>query len=160
MRFTFYIFHFLFILIFVSCTKNSETVWLDDHKIKTFSEGVSSIEARKSVPADSVSIGGVRFERGILVSATSVISFLLNGNASEFSASVGIDDKTTFRKPVKFYVLGDGKILFESSEINYGDSPQKVSVKLDGIQRLGLLEIGEQIEHNSTRGSGPAQNWK
>lgn len=152
MRFTVYIFKLLFILIFVSCAKNSESVWLDDLIIKTFSEGVSSIEARKSVLADSVSIGGVRFERGILVPATSVISFQLSGNASEFSASVGIDDKTTFRKPVKFYVLGDGKILFESNEINYGDSQLKVRIKLDGIQRLGLLEIGEQIEHNGTRG--------
>lgn len=140
-----------FLIVLSACSKTN-TVWLDDLKIKTFSEGVSSIEARKSVPADSVSIGGVTFERGILVPATSVISFLLSGNATEFSASVGIDDKTTFRKPVKFYVLGDGKILFESSEINYGDSPQKVRIKLDGIQRMGLLEIGEKPEHNGTRG--------
>ncbi len=152
MRSILHFFQLLFVLTFASCTKNTQTVWLDDLKIKTFSEGVSSVEARKSTPGDSVSIAGVHFDRGIIVPATSVISFQLSGNALKFVASVGIDDKSVRNEPVKFYVLGDRKILFESPEMKAGDLPQKVEINLKDIKRLGLLETGKKIEHNGTRG--------
>ncbi|HSM49700.1 MAG TPA: NPCBM/NEW2 domain-containing protein [Draconibacterium sp.] len=152
MRSIIHFFQLLFILFFVSCTRNTQTVWLDDLKIKTFSEGVSSVEARKSVPGDSVSVAGVSFDRGIIVPATSVISFQLSGNALKFVASVGVDDKSVRNKPVKFYVLGDRKILYESPEMKAGDLPQKIELNLNGIKRLGLLETGQKIEHNGTRG--------
>jgi alpha-galactosidase len=39
----------------------------------------------------------------------------------------------------QFYVLGDGKILFESGDMKWGDLPKNVKVNLSGVKRMGLL---------------------
>ena len=117
----------------------NKTVWLDDLKIQTFSEGIPSVETKKSGGGDSIRLAGQYFERGIGVHSTSVLTFLLNGNAEQFSAMVGADDKANKKMHVQFFVLGDQKILFESGPMKVGDASKKVNVNLSGIQRLGLL---------------------
>jgi len=126
-------------LVFTACNQKTTKVWLDSLKIQTFSEGIPSVQAKKSGGGDSIRLAGQYFERGVGVHNVSVLSFLLNGNAKEFSAVVGADDKANNQMHVKFYVLGDEKILFESGEMKVGDKPEKVKVNLSGIQRLGLL---------------------
>ncbi|MEI6139468.1 MAG: NPCBM/NEW2 domain-containing protein [Mariniphaga sp.] len=129
----------VFIIFTVSCTHNSTSIWLDDLKIKTFSEGIPSVSAKKNQAGDSIFIAGKYFERGIGVQSVSVLSFLLNGKAEQFSAMVGADDKGNTKMKVQFYVLGDQKILFESGNMKVGDAPKIVTVNLSGIQRMGLL---------------------
>lgn len=119
--------------------QKTNIVWLDDLNAKTFSEGIPSISVKTNAGGDSIRMKGVLYKRGIGVQSTSVLSFLLDGNATEFSAEVGVDDKGFKELPVKFYVIGDRKILFESGEMRWGDSPKKVNVALTGIKRMGLL---------------------
>jgi alpha-galactosidase len=122
-----------------SYAQKNTSIWLDDLKIQTFSEGIPSVSAKKNQSGDSIRIAGKYFERGIGVQSVSVLSFLLNGKAEQFSAMVGADDRANKSMHVQFYVLGDEKVLFESGTIKVGDAPQKVSVNLSGIQRMGLL---------------------
>ena len=129
----------LFLLISEGCTNKTTNIWLDDLKIKTFSEGIPSVSAKKNQAGDSIFIAGKYFERGIGVQSVSVLSFLLNGKAEQFSAMVGADDKGNKNMKVRFYVVGDQKILFESGELKVGDAPKIVKVNLSGIQRMGLL---------------------
>jgi len=117
----------------------SKSVWLDDLTIQSFSEGIPSVQAKKSGGGDSIRLAGKYFERGIGVHSMSVLSFLLNGKAEQFSATVGADDKANKNMHVQFFVLGDQKILFESGPMKVGDAPKKVTVNLSGIQRMGLL---------------------
>ncbi len=117
----------------------SKSVWLDDLTIQSFSEGIPSVQAKKSGGGDSIRLAGKYFERGIGVHSMSVLSFLLNGKAEQFSATVGADDKANKNMYVQFFVLGDQKILFESGPMKVGDAPKKVTVNLSGIQRMGLL---------------------
>ncbi len=126
-------------LFTVGCTHNTTNIWLDDLKIKTFSEGIPSVSAKKNQAGDSIFMAGKYFERGIGVQSVSVLSFLLNSKAEKFSAMVGADDKGNKNMKVRFYVLGDKKILFESGDMKVGDVPKKVKVNLSGIQRMGLL---------------------
>ncbi len=127
-------------------------IWLDDLRIKTMSEGVSSVELKQSVPGDSIKIGGTNFDRGVIVPATSVLSFYLDGNARSFKAVVGVADMAGNNGTVKFIVVGDRKILFESPQMKAGDLPQKVGLNLTGIKRLGFLVTGDKLAHNSVRG--------
>jgi len=126
-------------MVTVACNQKTTKLWLDDLEIQTFSEGIPSVQAKKSGGGDSIRLAGQYFERGVGVHNVSVLSFLLNGNAKEFSAVVGADDKANNQMHVKFYVLGDEKILFESGEMKVGDEPKKVNISLSGIQSLGLL---------------------
>ena len=142
----------LFFFPFGLCLGQNKPVWLDDLKIQTFSEGIASVTAIKQVPGDSILIGKTRLERGIRVQTTSVMSFFLDGKGEQFSAAVGVDDKGNKSAPVKFYVLGDRKVLFESNPMKPGDMPVKVSVGLKGIKRLGLLVTGDEEDHFRTSG--------
>lgn len=120
---------------------NLHTIWLDDLPVKSFSEGIPGILPKLNQGGDSIRMFGKTYTHGIGVASTSILSFLLEAKADSFSATVGVDDMVTNKLPHMFYVLGDGKILFESGAMKQGDQPQTFSVDLKGIQRLGLLVV-------------------
>ena len=144
---------FLFILCCIvlgSCADKTTIVWLDDLEIKTFSDGIPGIAAKNITNGDSIKMRGTYFDRGIGVQTISVLSFYLNENAKQYTAVVGADDTGNKVLPIKFFVIGDRKILFESGEMMVGDTPKKVDVSLKGIKRLGLLVTDDVGGHNNT----------
>ena len=140
-----YFSRFLIIFILMGTTisfaQKTKQIWLDDLGIKSFSEGIPAVLPKTNAAGDSIKIKGIYYNRGVGVNSTSVLSFYLNGNATEFSAIVGVDDKGYRGLAHKFYVIGDRKVLFESGEMKLGDEPKKVKVDLNGIKRLGLLVL-------------------
>jgi alpha-galactosidase len=116
---------------------------MDDLDIKTYSEGVPGIAARAKASGDTMRLGGVVYERGVGVKCVSLLAFYLEGKGRRFTALAGADDKSLNTVGVKFYVIGDRKILFESGVMHAGDEPRKVDVPLEGISRLGLLVTGD-----------------
>jgi alpha-galactosidase len=150
------IFLILLIVTTGSFAQTTKTVWLDDLPIQTFAESIRPTMARVNYTKDSMRIGGVYFNRGVGVQTISIISFLLDGNAKNFTAMVGADDMGNKDIALKFYVIGDKKILFESSRMKPGDAAQKVNVSLEGIKRLGLLVTDTAGGYNNKRTNG---NW-
>jgi alpha-galactosidase len=132
-----------------SLAQNIKRVWLDDLPIKSFSEGIPAVLPKTNAAGDSMKINGSYYAHGVGVNSTSVLSFYLNGNAVEFSALVGVDDKGVKNLPHKFYVIGDKKILFESGEMKLGDAAKAVKVNVSGIKQLGLLVLVD-MEVNRT----------
>ncbi len=142
-------FSFFFLTLY-SCAEKSTIVWLDDLKIKSFSEGIPSVSAKLCASGDSMKLAGKYFERGVGVQSISVLSMSLNGSAQRFSATVGADDSGNKEVPVSFFVIGDRKILFESGPMKVGDKPKKINVNLEGIKRLGLLVRLDSEGHSRT----------
>lgn len=136
-------FRTIWILLFctISCAyaQQDNHVWLDDLDIRSFSEGIPGISAKKNAGGDSLKLDGKYFDRGIGVQSLSVLSLFLDGKAKKFKAVVGADDNGNKDASVKFYVIGDRKILFESAYMKIGNKPQNVNADLTGIKRLGLL---------------------
>jgi alpha-galactosidase len=126
-------------LLSASYALQSHSVWLDDLNIKSFSEGIPSVAAKTNAHGDSIRIGNVYFARGIGVQSLSVLSFFLNGNAKQFTASVGADVAANPGASFKFFVIGDRKILFTSGEMKAGEESQNINISLAGVKRLGLL---------------------
>lgn len=126
-------------LVLAGCEERTRTVWLDELKIRTHSDGIPSVAANTTQGGLPITMNGVVYERGVGVQTISALSFLLDGNAARFTALVGADDSGNREAPVKFYVIGDRKVLYESPEMIPGDKPQKVNVSLKGIKRLALL---------------------
>ncbi len=141
---------FILILFMSTCTRSSDTttVWLDDLKIRTFSDGIPSVAAKTTASGDTMQMAGNQFFRGVGVQTISALSFQLNGEAKKFTAEVGVDDSGNSNIPVQFYVIGDREILFESGEMHVGDAPKKVDVNLKGVRRLGLL-VTDNVEKRS-----------
>jgi alpha-galactosidase len=126
-------------MIFGSCSEKVSVVWLDDLNMVMFSEGIRPVKVKGNYVSDTIRIGGVRYNRGFGSITTAVFPFNLNGNARRFTAEVGADDRANKDIPIKFYVIGDRKVLFESGEMRVGDPAKKVDLNLKGIKRLGLL---------------------
>ncbi len=117
----------------------SVTIWLDDLKIESFSQGIRSVQEKKNYLKKTISIAGVTYERGIGSITTTVLTFDLNAIAERFSSQVGADDEGRKDTPIKFYVIADRKIVFESGDMKAGDPAQDIDVSLVGVKRLGLL---------------------
>ncbi|MBA4850180.1 NPCBM/NEW2 domain-containing protein [Emticicia sp. BO119] len=134
--------HLTTIFITLSLTasaQNIRAVWLDDLLIQTYSEGIRPVQTKKNYSGDTLRMNGKKFERGLGAQSPCVLAFLLNNKARHFSASIGADDLGNKNIPLNFYVLGDGKVLFEKTGMRIGDEPVKVEVDLKGIKQLGLL---------------------
>lgn len=128
----------------------TETVRLQDLDYRAMTQEWSSPKAGKSVDGNPLSIGGVKFADGIGTHATSELSLRLNKAAVEFTAQVGIDDETTNRPSVQFFVFVDGKVKFDSGVMHRQDKPKPVRVDLRGARTLRLLvtDGGDDIDND------------
>ncbi|WP_097127083.1 NPCBM/NEW2 domain-containing protein [Spirosoma fluviale] len=119
--------------------QKTTTVWLDDLPIQTFSEGLRPVKAKHNYSDDTLRINGTRYVRGLGAQSPCVLAFDLGKKATRFSALIAADDLGNKDIPLTFYVLGDGKVLFESKPMRIGDAPVPINVDLTGIRQLGLL---------------------
>ena len=140
----------LFLGINTLQAQNTTTIFLDDLDVKKYSEGIQSVVTKTNMRGDSMLINRKHYKHGIGVESTSVIPFYIKGQATSFSCTIGADDKANKLIPLTFFILGDGKILYQSPEMIQGDPAISVEVDLKGIQRMGLLVTG--------RGSGYPKN--
>jgi hypothetical protein len=88
-----------------------------------------------------VRVGGTQYARGITMNAPSSAAIDLNGQCSEFDASVGVDDMTMGLGAVRFSVLDDatGRTLWQSGVVSGGDPAVPVRVGLKGLTAIRLL---------------------
>ncbi len=117
----------------------SKLIWFDDLPIQTFSEGIRPESAKSNYSHNTMSMNGVAYEHGLGAQSPCVLVFLLNKKATHFSALVGADDMGNKDIALKFYVVADQKVLFETKPMRIGDAPIKVDLDLTGVKQLGLL---------------------
>ena len=144
-------------LLFFLFTRNiyaqNLTKFLDELPIKTFSDGIQSVVANVNQKGNPITMGGIKYKKGIGLESTSVMAFLLNEKGVRFSAEVGVDDMGNDSVPLRFYVLADRKIIFDSGEMLPGDKPKVVDVSIEGVRRLGLLVLGKGAGYPKNIGS-------
>lgn len=88
--------------------------------------------------AGSASINGTDYAHTILQWAGDTSEpVTIKRKAPRFKATVGIRDDASDQVRVKFELLGDGRQLFRSRELSFGES-QKVDVSVEGVLRLTL----------------------
>jgi len=119
---------------------SAQTVWLDQLDLSTATQGYGIPMKNKSIDGKTLTIAGKTFERGFGSHSESSLTVLLEGNATLFTAQVGIDDEVAGQKPAaEFIVYGDGKKLWVSGVMRLGDIARHCSVKLDGVKKLELV---------------------
>ncbi|WDF56383.1 NPCBM/NEW2 domain-containing protein [Mucilaginibacter sp. KACC 22063] len=118
----------------------AQTVWLDQLDLSAATQGYGMPGKNKSVENKTLTIASKTFERGFGTHAESSLLIKLNGNATRFTALVGIDDEVTGHDPaVEFVVLGDKKKLWSSGIMHLKDSARFCSVPLTGVQTMELV---------------------
>lgn len=98
-----------------------------------------------------LSIKGRKFSKGLGVRASTTLRYKLGMSFNKFHATIGMDDCVDPRAgklaDARFYVYGDGKLLFKSGIKKYLDDPQDVRVDIKGVDVLELtVDFGETPE--------------
>jgi alpha-galactosidase len=135
--------HLLFLWLFTvpALAQKTSIIWLDDLEIQTFSEGLRPVKAKKNYESHTLKVNKLSFQRGVGAQSPCVLAFNLDKKALRFQAKIGNDDEGNQALSLSYYVLGDGKILFEKKNMKMGDNPIAVDVSLKGIKQLGLLVL-------------------
>jgi len=119
---------------------SAQTVWLDELDLSAATQGYGVPKKNKSCDGRTLTIAGETFGRGFGSHSESLLTILLEGQATLFTAKVGIDDEVKGQRPAaEFIVNGDGKQLWASGIMRLGDTAKPCSVKLDGVKKLELL---------------------
>ena len=130
--------------VFTTGIASAETVWLDDLNLAVATQGWGSPHKNQSVEGHPLTIGGKTFARGFGTHAEGALHIKLDGGATKFSASVGVDDEVN-KNPnssVEFLLRGDGKVLWQSGVLRAGDAAKDCAVDLTGVKSL-VLEVGD-----------------
>ena len=129
---------------------SAETIWLDELKLSSATQGWGDPHRNKSVEGNPLRLGGQKFERGFGTHAESVLKIKLDGRTQTFSASVGVDDEVNGNaaSSVEFLVLGDGKTLWSSGVLRAGQPAKACAVDLTGVTALTLKvsDTGDSTE--------------
>jgi alpha-galactosidase len=95
--------------------------------------------AGKSVNGTPITIAKVKFDHGIGTQGDSTLLINLNGNATEFSAEVGIDDESGGKGAARFTLYVDGKKHVDSGTVKGGEPAHKITADLSKAQTLELV---------------------
>ena len=103
----------------------------------------------RSVDDRPLTLAGKAYASGIGTHANSSFEIGLDGNASRFRVTVGVDDETNGNGTVRFLVVADGKTLFDSKTMRKGDA-RTVDVDLTGVRLLRLVaeDAGDGIDND------------
>jgi alpha-galactosidase len=117
----------------------AQTVWLDELDASAMSSGWGIAQTNKSIYGKPMRIGGGAYARGIGTHAISTMLIDLENQAVSFAATVGVDDGAIAEGTIRFYVIGDKKVLWDSGPMKKGEPAKDAKVNLAGVRLLGLL---------------------
>jgi hypothetical protein len=86
-----------------------------------------------------IRIGGQTFAKGLGVHALSDVRYVMGGNCSLFTASIGVDDEVGSNGSVIFQVFGDTTLLYQSPLQTGAGSAVPISVDVSGRNTLRLV---------------------
>jgi hypothetical protein len=110
----------------------------------------------RSVTGEPLRVGGTTYRRGFGTHAPTRLAFELDPRFTKLRGSVGVDDSSLSnpehaRGSVRFRVLLDGKVAFESHVVRGGDAPLELPVlELAGAREL-VLEADPVEDHRGDR---------
>ncbi len=87
----------------------------------------------------TITMGGVKWSRGLGVSASSELVYALNGQYQTFLADIGVDDDVNDRGSVVFEVWLDGTRKYQSAVIKGYHKSTSISVPVTGGNQLKLV---------------------
>jgi alpha-galactosidase len=121
---------------------------LEDLDLSSITQGYGEPHRDRSVGDNALKIAGTTYAKGLGTHAVGEAVYRLDGNATSFSALVGVDDETDGKGSVKFLVYVDGKLAASSPVMKSGQPAYSLSVNLKGAKTLKLVtdDAGDGID--------------
>jgi alpha-galactosidase len=133
----------LFVII-LSAFQPKRTVWLSSLDLTKMVQGWDKPVLDINKNKKPLSVGKQIFEKGIGTIVKSYVWINLAGGSDRFIASVGVDNDTSNRSVAgahRFKIFGDGKLLWQSVPLRYGDAARKVDINVKKTKTLILVVI-------------------
>lgn len=144
-----------------------ETRLEDLPNLNLIKSGNNQVVKDKSASWQPLQMGGKKFEHGLGVHAPSSALFKLDGKTEKFHAVVGVSDLKGEPGSVKFFVTGDGKVLFSSGLMRggvnkAGDEPKVIDLDLTGVKmlRLDVTDGGDNTWSDHANWADAVFTWK
>jgi alpha-galactosidase len=115
-----------------------KTIFLHELDLSKMQTGWGVVRANRSCDSNALTVAGKVHENGVGTHAISKMMIGLNDAGVKFHALVGVDDEGSDQSTIEFYVLGDGKVLWQSGVMKKGDAAKAADVDLKGIKKLAL----------------------
>jgi len=134
----------------IAASLQTQAIPMEDLDLKAMVQEWGQPQKSRSVDGRPLSIGGVRFERGVGTHASSTLTVLADGKAVAFRAKVGVDDEVGTRGSVEFVVLKDGKAAWRSGVLRGGQPAKECQVSLQGAKtvELRVTDAGDGIDYD------------
>jgi alpha-glucosidase len=121
---------------------------------------ITSAARDTSIEGTTLTVGGARFGKGLGVNSPSDVSVAVAGKCREFRAEVGVDDEVDGRVDraaaggtVAFALIGDGRVLAQTSTLRTTDAAAPLVADITGVQQLTLRVTdggdGTSLDHAS-----------
>lgn len=106
----------------------------------------------KSYSGQTLSINGVKYNKGLGCKSESRIMYKLDGKADRFKTVVGLDDHYSGKETGRFRVLNEdyfgNRILFDSDKMRKGSAALNIDLDVKGIQFILLEFSGKESQGN------------
>jgi len=104
----------------------------------------------KSLGGKTITVNDQTYKKGLGVLSGSELVYKLDGTWDRLLGHVGMDDEVGSKGSVMFRVYGDGKLLFESPEMDGNNIKQLMDLDILGVKELKLkvLDLGDGSEND------------
>ncbi len=120
----------------------AETVRLNNLDFGLVRQGWGTPQINQSIREKPLTIGGKVYEYGVGLHASASIWVDLGGGCDSFSTEVGVDDAAGAPGTITYKFYADGRKLWESGIMKWGEKAKTVQLDLRGCRML-LIQIGD-----------------
>lgn len=133
----------LLIIVLLNSYQAKKTVWLSSLDLTKIIQGWDRAVIDVNRNKKPLSIGNQVFERGVGTGVKSYLWINLAGESERFTAYVGVDNDTSYRSTAgvhRFKIYADGKLLWQSDSVRYGEAARTIDIGVKGVKTL-ILEV-------------------
>ena len=116
-------------------------VYLSDIPWVSATSGWGTTQLDASIKGNPITLRGTTYAKGIGTHADSTITYNLAGQYATFISDIGIDDEVGGHGSVRFQVIGDGKVLFDSGALTGASPVVTINISVAGVQQLQLVAV-------------------
>ncbi|MEN8225914.1 MAG: NPCBM/NEW2 domain-containing protein [Bacteroidota bacterium] len=124
--------------------------WLDEADLSAMHQSWAEPHAGLSCDSNELSIAGKSYKRGVGSHSVSKILIDVHGHGDRIKGACGVDDESNEKATVEFYILGDGKVLWDSKRMKKGYEAREFDISIFGKQKVGLYisDAGDGINYD------------
>lgn len=130
---------FLLLVIGGKLKYYKKEVYLGEIKPVLATSGYGKVSINKTVADRLPSTNYYFFNKAIGTHANSQIVYNINKKFRVFESEIGVDTEANEPATVKFKVVGDGRIIYESKVMRKWDRPKHIEVDIGNVNQLILV---------------------